>query len=92
MATIVVAVSPHVASELAHPQGGLGAEATGLLAHAAGLGVTLRPQHPGVDDPGLARWFVVDGVPDADADHVAAEIRRQPAVEGAYAQPAAEAP
>lgn len=92
MGTLVVAVSPEVAPALTDPQGSGSAEAAGLLARVAELGGTLRPQHPGVGDAALARWFVVDDVADADAERVAAAIRELPAVDGAYVKPSEEAP
>jgi hypothetical protein len=53
-------------------------------------GARLVPQHPGVDDAQLARFFVAD-VPDpGDAERLAETLRALDEVDGAYVKPAEE--
>lgn len=67
--------------------------ATEELARAAAqLGVALKPLHPGVEDPALATYFVVE-VPDmATASQVMDQLQRCQAVEAAYVKPPDEMP
>lgn len=56
------------------------------------LGVTLRPQHPGLDDAGLSRYFVTE-VRDRDqGSRVVAALTALRIVTAAYAKPQAEPP
>ena len=57
-----------------------------------GLGVVLKPVHPGVQDSTLAQYFTVDVAHTEDAERIAAALRRFRAVEAAYAKPDAEVP
>jgi hypothetical protein len=62
------------------------------LAVAAELGVAFRPQHPGIDDAALSRYFVVD-VPDADdVPKVLSRLTRVPDITAAYVKPPAALP
>jgi hypothetical protein len=81
----VVAVTPEVARalRLGEPSG----HAASILAAATAAGAELAPQHSGVDDPALARWFTASGL-DADAAAaLAAELRALDGVEAAYVKP-----
>lgn len=58
-----------------------------LLSRARELGVNLRPMHPGVPDPSLARAFTVEVADRETADRVASALRESPAVDAAYVKP-----
>ena len=58
----------------------------------ADLGVELQPMHPGVRDPQLARYFVLEVPDSATAEQAIARLRGTPSVEAAYVKPAAEPP
>lgn len=58
----------------------------------AELGISLRPQHPDIDDPELARYFVGEVRGRDDGAHVAAALTALRAVTAAYAKPTAELP
>jgi hypothetical protein len=92
LGVIVVAVSPDVASMLHRGDAAGSVEATSLLDLAAHLGGVLRPQHPGVVDPSMARWFVLEGLDDARAARAVEALRGHPAVEAAYVKPSDELP
>lgn len=92
MGVIVVAVSPDVASMLHRGDAAGSIEATTLLDLVSRLGGVLRPQHPRVDDPSLARWFLLEGPDDARAAQTAEALRDHPAVEAAYVKPSEELP
>jgi hypothetical protein len=80
---LVVAVTPEVAAELRRPEPSAPAAAIRCVAP------DLAPQHPGIDDPALSRWFVAS-MPDAETGaRVAAELRALEGVEAAYVKPGA---
>jgi len=82
MATIVVQVR---ASSAAAP---VGARAPGALVETARqLGLDLAPQFGGAADPDLARYFVAEVPPTADAEQAAEALRRLREVDAAYVQP-----
>jgi hypothetical protein len=56
----------------------------------ARFGAKMRPQHPGVSDPGLAAYFTVQGVSPSRAEELAAALRQLKTVEAAYVKPPAE--
>jgi hypothetical protein len=57
----------------------------GTIAREAGA--TIAPQHPGVDDPELSRWYSAQ-VPDrAVAERLVAALSASDAVESAYMKP-----
>jgi hypothetical protein len=63
-----------------------------LAAVAAELGSRLEPMHPGVVDPELSRFFVLE-VPDRQtAERAAVRMQQSPSVESAYWKPMDEAP
>jgi hypothetical protein len=80
---LVVAVTPEVAAELQRP------EPSGPAAAIRCAAPDLGPQHPGIDDPALSRWFVAR-VPDAETgERLAEELRALEGVEAAYVKPGA---
>jgi hypothetical protein len=91
MGVVVVKVSPAAAAELQAGTAAEDAEVAGLLRVVREVGGQLRPQHPGVADPSMARWFVLDGLDDRRAAEAAASVLRDdPAVESAYVKPSDE--
>lgn len=60
-----------------------------MLTH---LGITLRPQHPGVRDPRLSRYFVAEVRDASESERVTATLRTLRVVTGAYPKPQAETP
>lgn len=58
----------------------------------AELGISLRPQHPDIDDPELARYFVGEVRGRDDGARVVAALTALRAVTAAYAKPTAELP
>jgi hypothetical protein len=90
---VVVRVSPTAAAQLQAGADAAGGATAALLRLVGELGGDLHPQHPGVADPSLMRWFVLDGPGDRRAaDAAAAALREHPEVESAYAKPADELP
>ena len=61
--------------------------AHGLKELLTRFGVELKPLHPGVSDPHLQSYFMIVGVPQADADQIVAALRALDEVEAAYVQP-----
>jgi hypothetical protein len=59
---------------------------------ASGLGVNLRPVHPGSADANLASYFRTEVDDRLTAERIAAALRGSPAVESAYVKPAEEPP
>ena len=55
------------------------------LLHEAGL--ALRPMHPGVTDPELQVYFIVDAPETVDTQVAVERIRACPAVQAAYVKP-----
>jgi hypothetical protein len=51
------------------------------------LGVTLEPMHPGVEDPSLASFFMLEVADLASAERVIARLQGCEAVEAAYLKP-----
>jgi len=67
-------------------------ESTELLQTAKGLGVLLKPVHPGAEDPLLAPYYSIE-VPDlSKAEQVKARLLLCKAVEAAYVKPPDELP
>lgn len=67
-------------------------ESRELVQSVESLGYRLAPMHPGVDDPALMPYFIVE-VPDMEAaDRVIARLERLQTVEGAYVKPPDEPP
>ena len=56
------------------------------------LGVELEAMHPGVEDPILATWFVIETPDPATAEQVVARLQRRAAVEAAFIKPPDELP
>lgn len=62
-------------------------EADELARRLQARGLSLKPMHPGVDDPQLASYFLLE-VPEEDtAEEVMRELLQLPAVEAAYIKP-----
>jgi hypothetical protein len=90
---VVVRLSPRTAAVFQEASTSGDVEVASLLSLVDQLGGRLRPRHPGVADPSLARWFVLDGPDDRGAGESAASaLRDHPAVEAAYVKPADEPP
>lgn len=68
------------------------AESADLIQTASDLGFTLEPMHPGVEDPVLATYFIVDVADDSRADQALERLRALRSVEAAYVKPRDEAP
>jgi hypothetical protein len=91
----VAEVSVQLRPDVARALQGLGppvAPAQELAQTADSLGISLRPVHPGAEDPLLLRHFTIDVRDSEAAERVAAELRKSSAVEGAFRKPAAEPP
>ncbi len=55
-------------------------------------GGSIEPLHPGSDDPGLSRYFVIRVQDDAKAEELAQRLRSLEPTEAAYIKPHEEAP
>jgi hypothetical protein len=90
MVDIVVRLRPDIAS-LFHGDGDQAAvEVMEVTAVLRRFGVDLKPQHPGASDPELQSYFTISGVASAaEAERIAAALRKLEAVEAAYVQPLA---
>ncbi len=90
---VVVRLSPQTAAALQEASSPGDDEAASLLSLVDQLGGRLRPRHPGVADPSMARWFVLDGPEDrGTGESAASALRDHPAVEAAYVKPSDEPP
>lgn len=89
--TIVVQLSLSAAVSL-HEQQPANEPIRELQQTLDGLGVSLRPQHPGEHDPTLARYFIVEGVAPGLEERVLDALRRLPIVEAAYSKAPEELP
>jgi hypothetical protein len=68
-------------------------EAAGpVQAIARRAGATLVPQHPGVDDPDLSRWYVARVSDEVAAERLVAALLASDEVEAAYLKPQEEPP
>lgn len=67
------------------------AEATEIVKLARDRGLSLKPVHPGAEDPLLSPYFHVE-VPDEDAEEIIEALNRSGLVEGAYRKPPDELP
>jgi hypothetical protein len=54
---------------------------------ASRLGIDVRPMHPGVDDPALARYFYVEAPDQPAAERVIAQLQKLRGVEAAFLKP-----
>ena len=83
---VTLQISPEAARKL--HRGEHSTPATREIAEAAsGMGVSLEPMHPGVEDAELAQYFTVQ-VPDTTtAEEVINRLRSCEAVEAAYLKP-----
>jgi hypothetical protein len=61
--------------------------ASELHAVLAPFGAVIRPQHPGIADPLLSRYFIASGVPAGRHEELAAALLKLEDVEAAYVQP-----
>ncbi|MDQ4130321.1 MAG: hypothetical protein M3133_04920 [Actinomycetota bacterium] len=88
-------MSVQLRPEVARALQGLGPpvpSAEELARTADGLGVSIRPVHPGAEDPLLLPHFSVDVEDPETAERVAATLREREAVEAAFHKPQAELP
>jgi hypothetical protein len=87
---VVVRVTEEEAARLLGRPGAAAGPPGAADAVARRAGVELAPQHPGVDDRELARWFVA-ALPDrAAAERLVSELLSAPGVEAAFFKPGAE--
>jgi hypothetical protein len=63
------------------------AAADDVLQRVRAHGLPLVPMHPGVEDPRLGTYFVVEVTDREIADQVLDELLQSPAVEAAYIKP-----
>ncbi len=84
---LVVGVDPEVARELRGSAPG--GRAAAIRAAADAAGVALAPQHPGADDPLLARWFTAELTELEPARRLASRLLELDGVEAAFVKPAA---
>ena len=90
---VVVRLSPRTAAQVQAAPTSVDDAVASLLSLVDRLGGRLRPQHPGVADPSLGRWFVLEGPDDRPTGESAASaLRGHPAVEAAYVKPSEELP
>jgi hypothetical protein len=67
-------------------------ESEELLQAAKELGVKLKPMHPGVEDPHLVPYYMVEVADISRAEQVMDRFLKCKAVEGAYIKPPDELP
>jgi DNA repair photolyase len=89
---VVVTVRPDAIEELVAPPEERTARATQAQQAAARYGAELRPIHPDVSDPDLARFFVVEVAEDVPTDQVVDDLLACDAIESATAKPPDEPP
>jgi hypothetical protein len=83
---VIVRVRPDVAPAL-HGRQPPTQASEAILQAMTELGVVLEPMHPGVEDPSLASFFMIE-VPDpASAERVIARLQQSQAIEAAYLKP-----
>lgn len=84
---IVVRLRPDAATALRAETPPETAGLRGLASVLADCGADMKPQFPGIEDPSLADYYTVSGVPDSDTERVTAALLDLDEVESAYAQP-----
>jgi hypothetical protein len=72
---------------LGRPGAGAVAGTAEVAAVLSRFGVKLTPQHPGIADPDLASYFTITAASFAQAEAIAAALRKLDVVEAAYIQP-----
>jgi hypothetical protein len=87
---VVVLVTEQEAARLLRPPGDHVSEAGSVLSVTRQLGATIVPQHPGVGDPTLSRYFVVQLPERALAERLVDALLAVPEVESAYVKPGEE--
>ena len=80
-------VTEQEAALLRRPTGGHARGESSVLSLARELGVTISPQHPGVRDPTLSRYFVAQLPERATAEQLVSELLAVPEVESAFLKP-----
>jgi len=63
-----------------------------LLNTTEALGVSLKPMHPGIDDPGLIPYFMIEVEDYEFAQHLIQLLQEFKEVEAAYIKPEDEPP
>ena len=86
---IVVVVTEQEAARLLRQHEGQATESL-VLSVARQLGATIAPQHPGVHDPTLSRYFFAQLADRAAAERLAEVLAAVPEVESAYVKPGEE--
>jgi hypothetical protein len=84
---VVVLVTEQEAARLLRPRGRDVPEASSVLSVAQRLGATIAPQHPGVRDPTLSRYFLAQLPERAAAELLVNALLAVPEVESAYVKP-----
>jgi len=80
---VVVLVTEQEAALLLRPAGGK----SSVLSVARESGATISPQHPGVRDPTLSRYFLAQVPERAAAEQLVNALLGVPEVESAYLKP-----
>ena len=80
-------VTEREATRLLRHQEGDPPAASSVLSVARQLGATVAPQHAGVQDPILSRYFVARPPDRAAAERLVQALSAVPEVEGAYLKP-----
>lgn len=84
---VVVKVTEQEAALLLRPRGADVPAASSVLGVAQQVGATIAPQHPGVQDSNLARYFLAQVPERADAERLVTMLLAVPEVESAYLKP-----
>jgi hypothetical protein len=84
---IVVKVTEQEAARLLRPHEGHPAIDSSVLATARQAGAAIAPEHPGVTDPVLSRYFVARLAEPGAAEALVTALLALSEVEGAYLKP-----
>jgi hypothetical protein len=84
---VVVLVTEQEAARLLRPHGQQAPGASSVLSVTRKLGATIAPQHPGVRDPTLSRYFLAQLPERAAAERLVDALLAVPEVESAYLKP-----
>lgn len=88
---VVIQVTADVARPL-HQLGPPTEQSEALLRMAETFGLTLKPIHPGTDDPELQTYFMVDVHDPETAQELTDRLQQMPGIEAAYIKPPDELP
>jgi hypothetical protein len=84
---VVILVTEQEATHLLRHQEADPHAASSVLSVARQLGATVTPQHPGVRDPILSRYFIAQPPDRAAAERLVQALSAVPEVESAYLKP-----